>query len=105
MDGVDGERLAGDGQLIAEAIAKAKDKPKVFVTASGIGYYGTRTGDKVVTEEDPTGGDFLARLTRDWENAALPAREAGVRTAHARFGLVLGREGGLFAKLVPLYRE
>jgi uncharacterized protein len=76
----------------------------VFITASGIGHYGLKTGDEIVTEEDRPGDDFLAILTRDWEAAALPAREAGVRTCHPRFGLILGRGGGLFARLAPLFR-
>lgn len=91
-------------KLLSEAIAKAKRKPSVLVSASAIGRYGLRTGSRIVTEEDPAGDDFLAVLTRDWEAAAAPARDAGVRVCHPRIGLVLGREGGVYAKLAPLFR-
>lgn len=91
-------------RLLAEAIARAAKKPSVLVTASGVGHYGMKTGDAIVTEESPPGGDFLAVLTRDWEAAAQPAAAAGVRVVHARLGLVLGRRGGLYAKLAPLFR-
>lgn len=90
--------------LLAEAIAKASRKPSVFVTASGVGHYGMKTGDALVDESSPTGDDFLAKLTVDWEDAAAAARGAGVRVAHARIGLVLGTRGGVYAKLAPLFR-
>lgn len=91
-------------KLLAEAIVKAKKKPSVFVSGSAVGHYGMKTQDRIVTEGDPAGDDFLAKLTRDWEAAASPVREAGIRTAHPRLGLVLGRGGGVFAKLEPLFR-
>jgi uncharacterized protein (TIGR01777 family) len=91
-------------RLLADAIAKAKQRPEVFVTASGVGHYGVKTGDRVVTEDDPPGDDFLAELTRDWEGAAAAAQDAGVRVCHPRIGLVLGRTSGLFHRLVPLFR-
>lgn len=91
-------------KLLASAIAKAKNKPSVFVSASAVGHYGLRTGDKIITEEDPVGDDFLAILTRDWEAAASPARDAGVRVCHPRIGLVLGHDSGVYAKLAPIFR-
>lgn len=91
-------------RLLAQAIGKAKRKPSVFVSVSGVGHYGMRTGDRIVTEDDPVGDDFLARLTEEWEAAAQPARDAGVRTCHPRLGLVLGRGGGLYGKLAPIYK-
>ncbi len=90
--------------LIAEAIAGAARKPRVFVSGSAVGYYGTGTGDRVVTEDDPPGQDFLAQLCADWEAAATPARTAGVRVCHPRMGLVLGRDGGLLSKMLPPFR-
>jgi uncharacterized protein (TIGR01777 family) len=91
-------------RLLAEAIAKAKKKPSVLVSASGIGHYGMKTGDALVTEDSPVGDDFLARLTVEWEDAAKPAKDAGVRVVHPRFGLVLGRGGGVYGKLAPLFK-
>lgn len=91
-------------KLLADAIAKAKTKPSAFVSASGVGHYGMNCGDKVLTEADPAGDDFLAVLTQDWENAANAARDAGVRVVVPRFGLVLGRGGGVYGRLVPLFK-
>jgi uncharacterized protein (TIGR01777 family) len=91
--------------LIVEAIQKATKKPSVLVSVSGIGHYGMKTGDTIVTEESPMGDDFLAILTRDWENAGEPVRDAGVRVVHPRLGLVLGRGGGIYAKLAPLFKS
>ena len=90
--------------LLAEAIARAKKKPRVFVSGSAVGYYGTKTGDRVLTETDPPGDDFLAQLVVDWEAAAAPARAAGVRTVHPRIGIVLGNGGGVLARMVPMFR-
>ncbi len=92
-------------RLLAEAAAKAKHKPSVLVSASGVGHYGMKTGDKTITEDDPMGDDFLAELTRDWEGATKPAVDAGVRVVIARIGLVLGRGGGVYGKLAPLFRS
>src|SRR6195952_4835992 len=70
----------------------------VLVNASGIGYYGPG-GDEEIDESAPAGTSFLAGVCVDWENAAAPARKAGVRVVHLRTGLVLGKEGGLLPKL------
>jgi uncharacterized protein (TIGR01777 family) len=90
--------------LLARAMAQAKRRPSVFISASGIGHYGIKTGDEIVTEASPPGDDFLAQLTCDWEAATAPARDAGVRICLPRMGLVLGRNGGLFGKLAPIFR-
>jgi uncharacterized protein (TIGR01777 family) len=91
-------------ELLAAAMARAERRPRVFVSASAIGYYGVRAGDQVLTEESPPGEDVLARLVRDWEGAAAAAREAGVRVAHPRLGLVLGQGGGMLDKMLPAFR-
>lgn len=92
------------GELLTEAILRARDKPRVFVSASGVGYYGMRTDDVVLDERSPGADDFLATLTKDWEAAAEPAREAGVRVCQPRIGIVLGRGGGALDKLVAPFR-
>ena len=91
-------------ELLAEAIARADKKPRVFVSGSAVGYYGIRTGDAILTEDSPPGDDFLARLVVDWEAAAAPARTAGVRVCHPRIGLVVGRGGGMMEKMLPAFR-
>jgi uncharacterized protein len=72
--------------------------PKAFVCASAIGWYGD-TGGREVTESAPAGKAFLSRVVHDWEAAADPAREAGIRVAHLRSGLVLGAGGGVLGRL------
>jgi uncharacterized protein (TIGR01777 family) len=82
---------------LARALARI-DGPRVFLAASAVGYYGD-TGDTVVTEESPSGEGFLAAVCREWEAAADPARQAGVRVAHLRTGLVLAPEAALIKRL------
>lgn len=89
--------------LLAEALASLDRKPGVLVSGSAIGYYGDR-GDEVVTEAAPPGPTFISRICVEWEAAAAPAVEAGIRTAFIRTGIVLAPEGGAFGKLVPLVK-
>jgi uncharacterized protein len=90
-------------RLLAETMAGLAGGPRVLVTASGIHYYGDR-GDEVLTETSPGGQGFLAEVCRQWEGAASPARDAGIRTVHVRTGLVLASRGGALPKLLPLFR-
>ena len=90
-------------ELIARTIAKMKKKPSVFVSASAIGFYGSR-GDDLLDETSPTGGDFLADVCRRWEAATAEASDAGVRTVKLRFGVVLSVRGGALAKLLPIFK-
>jgi uncharacterized protein len=85
-------------RALATALTKLEPRPKALVSGSAIGWYGN-TGGREVTEDDPPGKGFLARLVPDWEAAADPAREAGIRVAHIRSGLVLGKGGGVLARL------
>lgn len=78
-------------RILAEAVADAR--PRVFVSGSAIGFYGSR-GDAILTEEAEPGDGFLAEVVREWENASAPASDAGVRTVNVRTALVLG-DGGL----------
>jgi len=88
-------------ELLTEAIQKASKKPRVFVSSSAVGYYGMKTGDRLLTESDAPGDDFLAKLVVDWEAASA---NAGVRTCNPRIGIVLGKAGGALAKLLPFFR-
>lgn len=85
-------------RLLSKAVAEMEPKPPVMVVASAMGYYGDR-GDDVLTEESGPGEGFLADVAVEWERAADPAREAGIRVVHTRFGNVLGRDGGMVPKL------
>lgn len=95
-------RIVGT-RTIAEAIAAADRRPGVLVCGSAIGYYGD-TGDRETDEDAPPGEGFLADLVRDWEAAAEPAREAGVRVVHPRTGVVLTPEGGILGRTLPLFK-
>jgi len=85
-------------RALATALAAAKPAPGVFVAASAIGWYGD-TGGSEVTEDAPAGRGFLARVVHDWEAAAEPARQAGIRVVHLRSGLILSAAGGVLARL------
>ncbi|MER6524486.1 TIGR01777 family oxidoreductase [Streptomyces sp. NPDC001508] len=90
-------------ETLAQAVAALEEPPRVFVNGSAIGYYGT-TGNRVVDEGAPPGDGFLPSLCVAWEAATGPARQAGIRTVHARTGLVVSRRGGAFGRLFPLFR-
>jgi len=95
-------RVAGT-RLIAEAIARVEPRPRVFVSASAIGFYGNRA-DEILDETSAPGTGFLAGVCREWEAAGTAARGAGVRTVHPRIGIVLSTEGGALAKLLTPFR-
>jgi uncharacterized protein (TIGR01777 family) len=90
-------------RLLAEGIAALPDPPKVMVSTSAVGYYGDR-GDEVLTEESASGADFLARVCREWEAAAEPARRAGIRVVYPRLGIVLSPEGGALGTTLPIFK-
>lgn len=90
--------------LLCETLAGLAHKPHVLITASGVGYYGTHEPDQRVNETSPRGAGFLADLVRDWEQATTPAKAAGIRVVHTRFGIVLSPRGGALAKMLPVFR-
>lgn len=90
-------------KLLAKALTEQEKTPTAFVVASAIGYYGDR-GDEVLTEESNAGSGFLADVCQEWEAAADPAREAGIRTAHIRTGLVLAKEGGALPSMLTPFK-
>jgi uncharacterized protein (TIGR01777 family) len=91
-------RVEGTRSL-AEALAGMARKPKIFISASAIGIYGPRGAEQIDEQAGP-GGDFLAKVCLNWEKAADPARKAGIRVVHPRFGLVLGKSGGALKKML-----
>jgi uncharacterized protein len=88
---------------LVSALTRSQHPPAVLLSGSAVGWYGD-TGDREVDESAPAGTGFLAGLARDWEAAAQPARQAGVRVATLRSGIVLSRRGGMLGPLVPLFR-
>jgi|ERR1700722_12116372 uncharacterized protein (TIGR01777 family) len=95
-------RVQGTRNL-AEAVAAAPQRPRVFISASAIGYYGDR-GEETLREESSSGNGFLPEVCRQWEAAAQPASAAGIRTAQMRFGVVLSASGGALQKMLPPFR-
>ncbi|MCA1739566.1 MAG: TIGR01777 family oxidoreductase, partial [Actinobacteria bacterium] len=90
-------------RLLAETIAGLPAPPSVMVSASAVGYYGDR-GNELLREDRESGSDFLAEVCREWEAAAHPAREAGIRIVHPRIGVVLSTEGGALARTLPIFK-
>ncbi|MEV6678075.1 TIGR01777 family oxidoreductase [Streptomyces erythrochromogenes] len=95
-------RVLGTAAL-ATALAGLDEPPAVLVSGSAVGYYGD-TGDRPVDEDSPAGHGFLPSVCVEWEAAAAPAQEAGIRTAFARTGLVVAKEGGAWGRMFPLFR-
>jgi len=89
--------------LIARTVAGLERPPRVIVSASAVGWYGSRGGE-ALSEDSPPGDGFLAEVCKVWEDALEPAREAGVRVVVTRFGLVLGGAGGLLAAMLPAFK-
>jgi uncharacterized protein len=79
---------------VVAALARAAAKPRVFVSASAVGYYGNCPASQRVDESSPPGNDFLARLCVDWEAASDPARDLGIRVVNPRIGVVFGPGDG-----------
>ena len=92
--------------VLAKALAflPQTQRPRTFLSASAVGYYGSR-GDELLPETGGAGDGFLADLVVRWEAATQPAVDAGVRVVPLRTGLVLSARGGLLARLIPLYRR
>lgn len=89
--------------LVATTMAGMSPRPRVLLSASAIGYYGDR-GNEVLTEESSAGTGFLADVCVQWEAATAPAEQAGIRVAHLRTGIVVGRTGGAVAKTLRLFK-
>jgi len=85
-------------RLLSQALAGMPSPPKVLIVASAVGFYGDR-GEEPLTEDSEPGEGFLADTAIRWESAADAAREAGIRVVHARFGLIMSRNGGLLGKV------
>ena len=90
-------------RLLAETIANLPEPPGVMVSASAVGYYGDR-GNELLREDSRPGSDFLAEVCKAWEAAADPARQAGIRVVHPRFGIVLSPKGGALGRTLPIFK-
>lgn len=93
----------GGAQTLADAIAGCQRAPHIFLSASAIGYYGSRA-DETLDEDSSNGEDYLAEVAREWEGATAAARRAGTRVVNLRFGVVLSPLGGALQKMLPPFR-
>ena len=99
-DRIRNSRVEGTKSLVK---ALSERPPPVLISASAIGYYGSR-GDEILTETSKPGGDFLAQVVIGWEREARSAEQFGVRVVPLRFGVVLGRGGGALKKILLPFR-
>ncbi len=90
-------------RALAEALAGLETKPECLICASAIGFYGNR-GEELLTENSPPGEGYLSKVVRDWESAADPARQAGIRVVHLRLGMILSAQGGALSKMLPPFK-
>ena len=90
-------------RVLVDSLSRLKQKPRVLIVASAIGYYGSR-GDEILTESSANGTDFLALVCRDWEAEASRAAETGVRTIMLRTGIVLSGKGGALPKMLTPFK-
>ena len=90
-------------RVLVDSLARLRQKPRVFVSASAVGYYGNR-GDEILTESSGPGNDFLSLLARDWEAEAVRAAQSGMRTVILRFGVILSPQGGALPQMIRPFR-
>lgn len=90
-------------RCLSEALARRPHPPNVLVCASATGFYGDR-GEEGLDESSRAGTGFLAEVCQAWEAATAPARDRGMRVVHLRLGMVLARQGGALARMVPVFR-
>jgi uncharacterized protein (TIGR01777 family) len=102
MDRIRQSRVRGT-TLLANTLNELEAKPKVLISASAIGYYGDR-GNEILIEESPVGPGFLASVCREWERAASIATKGGIRVVQMRIGIVLSKDGGALAKMLPPFQ-
>jgi uncharacterized protein (TIGR01777 family) len=95
-------RLVTTAALV-RALSRLRRPPEVLLAASAIGFYGDR-GEEMLDERTPAGDGFFPELCQQWEAAARPATESGIRVVHLRLGVVLSSKGGALAKMIPLFR-
>jgi len=88
---------------IVEALKDTGRKDIILLNASGVGYYGHRA-DEMIDESSPAGNTYLASVAESWESEASQAEDAGIRVIRCRFGIILGKNGGAFPRIAPLFR-
>lgn len=95
-------RIDGTRNLV-QALSRAANKPATLLSASAVGFYGSR-GDEILTETSMRGSGFLADMAYEWEDASRDAERLGIRVVLLRFGLILGADGGAFPKMLKPFQ-
>jgi uncharacterized protein (TIGR01777 family) len=90
-------------RLLSESLAQLTVPPRVLVSASAVGFYGSR-GDERLTEESPAGSGYLSQVCQEWEAAAEPAQQRGIRVVNLRIGMVLSAKGGALQAMLPAFK-
>jgi uncharacterized protein (TIGR01777 family) len=90
-------------RFLVDAMSRLRQKPGAFVSASAIGFYGSR-GDEILTETSTSGTDFLSELSREWEREAQRAASLGIRAAILRFGIILSARGGALPRMLTPFK-
>jgi len=90
--------------LLFDKVQESGIKLKAFISASGTGYYGTVTSEKIFSETDPPSTDFTGEVCRRWEQSADRFQQSGIRTVKIRTGIVLTRNGGVLGRMLPAVR-
>jgi uncharacterized protein len=90
-------------RLLVSALAQLRQKPRVFVAASAVGYYGNR-GDEILTESSAPGSGFLASIAREWEAESVRAEASGIRTVLLRSGVILSAKEGALPQMLRPFR-
>jgi uncharacterized protein (TIGR01777 family) len=93
------ESRVNSTKLLAEAISRTKNPPRVLICASAVGIYGDRENE-VLTEMSQRGTGFLSDVVKQWESACKPSTSAGIRVANLRFGIILSPDGGALKKMI-----
>jgi uncharacterized protein len=94
----------GTARLLYDYVIREGTGVRCFISASGIGYYGAVTGERIFTEDDSAGSDFAAETSVLWEEAADLFKSSGIRTVKVRTAIVLARNGGFIRRILPLAR-
>ncbi|MBX7065723.1 MAG: TIGR01777 family oxidoreductase [Parachlamydiales bacterium] len=89
--------------FLAHILKSTLSPPKVFISASAVGFYGDR-GEEILNEDSSAGAGFLANVCCAWEKASFSLKDRGIRVVHTRFGIVIGPNGGVLKKLLLPYR-
>ena len=91
-------------RLLCQTLVKFKFLPKIFLSASAVGFYGVHSSSDHLDESSSVGIDFLSGVCDQWEKATRSAQQAGIRVVHMRFGVVLSSKGGALAKMLPPFK-